>query len=211
VGSTATADQIWKLGTLHHRCGPERAGTLHHRIEERHVSFSRGDGGRVSDLPALSPSRRCSTSRRAGGNATGAAAIQQAPQAGGRQGGGSDLPSAQDLEKMATRAAPATEGDGRRPVLRGDGMARWSTARAKSARPRWRRRSGRARGRQQEISKAKLHANAYSTDGMRVDSAGSTRSRSGHSLWGVAEPNPFRCRLPRAAEMDINADQRQDS
>jgi uncharacterized protein GlcG (DUF336 family) len=46
----------------------------------------------------------------------------------------------------------------------------------------------------QAISKAKAYtANAYSTDGSPLSTARLyTLTQPGHSLWGVAEPNPFR-------------------
>jgi uncharacterized protein GlcG (DUF336 family) len=45
----------------------------------------------------------------------------------------------------------------------------------------------------QAIAKAKAYtANAYSTDGQPISTARLyTLSQPGHSLWGVAEPNPF--------------------
>jgi uncharacterized protein GlcG (DUF336 family) len=58
----------------------------------------------------------------------------------------------------------------------------------------------------QAISKAKAYtANAYSTDGMALSTARLyTLTQPGHSLWGVAEPNPFRAEC-LAPPNDMNA------
>jgi uncharacterized protein GlcG (DUF336 family) len=57
----------------------------------------------------------------------------------------------------------------------------------------------------QAIAKAKAYtANAYSTDGMPLSTARLyTLTQPGHSLWGVAEPNPFRAEC-LASPRDMN-------
>jgi uncharacterized protein GlcG (DUF336 family) len=120
--------------------------------------------------------------------------LNRAPQAGGARAACADLPSAEDLKKWL-RAAPGVEGEAGGLF---SGQMEWAaivdrqgticatavaTDDPASAWPG-----------SQAIAKAKAYtANAYSTDGSPLSTARLyTLSQPGHSLWGVAEPNPFR-------------------
>jgi uncharacterized protein GlcG (DUF336 family) len=135
-----------------------------------------------------------------------AADLDKPPQAGGASGRCPDLPSAQDLKKWL-RAAPGVEGEAGGLF---SGQMEWATIvnrqgeicatavatdEPASAWPG-----------SQAISKAKAYtANAYSTDGLPLSTARLyTLTQPGHSLWGVAEPNPFRADC-LAAPNDMNA------
>jgi uncharacterized protein GlcG (DUF336 family) len=132
--------------------------------------------------------------------------LNKAPQAGGARATCSDLPSADDLKKWL-RTAPGVEGEagglfsGKMEwgaivnrsgeictvaVATDDPLSAWPGSQA--------------------IAKAKAYtANAYSTDGTPMSTARLyTLTQPGHSLWGVAEPNPFRadCVVPPG---DMNA------
>jgi uncharacterized protein GlcG (DUF336 family) len=116
------------------------------------------------------------------------------PYAGAAKAGCADLPSASDLKKWL-RAAPGVGGEAGGLF---SGQMEWAsivnrlgelcatavaTDDPASAWPG-----------SQAISKAKAYtANAYSTDGSPLSTARLyTLTQPGHSLWGVAEPNPFR-------------------
>ena len=128
------------------------------------------------------------------------------PQAGGASARCRDLPSAADLKKWL-RAAPGVEGEAGGLF---SGQMEWATIVNRqgeicatsvatddpaSAWPG-----------SQAISKAKAYtANAYSTDGNPLSTARLyTLTQPGHSLWGVAEPNPFRAEC-LAAPNNMNA------
>ena len=123
-----------------------------------------------------------------------AADLNRAPQAGGASATCKDLPSADDLKKWL-RTAPGVEGEAGGLF---SGQMEWAaivnrqgeicatavaTDEPASAWPG-----------SQAIAKAKAYtANAYSTDGAPLSTARLyTLTQPGHSLWGVAEPNPFR-------------------
>ena len=122
-----------------------------------------------------------------------AADLEGAPHAGAASGACHDLPTAADLKKWL-RSAP---GEGEAGGLF-SGQMEWAsivnrqgeicatavaTDEPASAWPG-----------SQAVAKAKAYtANAYSTDGAPLSSARLyTLTQPGHSLWGVAEPNPFR-------------------
>jgi len=123
-----------------------------------------------------------------------AADLNKPPQAGAASAGCQDLPSAADLKKWL-REAPGTEGEAGGLF---SGQMEWAaivnrqgeicatavaTEEPASAWPG-----------SQAIAKAKAYtANAYSTDGSPLSTARLyTLTQPGHSLWGLAEPNPFR-------------------
>jgi uncharacterized protein GlcG (DUF336 family) len=135
----------------------------------------------------------CSTSTRGETQAGAAGDLRGEPHAGGSPAACRDLPSKADLQKYL-RAAP---NDGEAGGLY-SGKMEWaaivdrqgavcattvSTADAASAWPG-----------SQAIAKAKAYtANAYSTDVSALSTARLyTLTQPGHSLWGVAGPNPFR-------------------
>jgi uncharacterized protein GlcG (DUF336 family) len=126
--------------------------------------------------------------------AGGAADLNRPPQSGGARAKCSDLPSADDLKRLL-RTAPGVEGEAGGLF---SGKMEWATVVNRqgeicatsvatddpaSAWPG-----------SQAISKAKAYtANAYSTDDSPLSTARLyTLTQPGHSLWGVAEPNPFR-------------------
>jgi uncharacterized protein GlcG (DUF336 family) len=124
----------------------------------------------------------------------GAADLSRPPESGGARATCADLPSADDLKKWL-RAAPGVDGEAGglfsgkmewAAVVNRQGeicAAAVATDDAASAWPG-----------SQAISKAKAYtANAYSTDDTPLSTARLyTLTQPGHSLWGVAEPNPFR-------------------
>ncbi len=137
-------------------------------------------------------------SQKSSGGATtqqGSAADQsRGPKEGADPASCRDLPSVDDLKKWL-RQAPAEGGDAGGLF---DGKMEWAsvvnrngelcatavaTDEPASAWPG-----------SQAISKAKAYtANAYSTDSLPLSTARLyTLTQPGHSLWGVAEPNPFR-------------------
>jgi uncharacterized protein GlcG (DUF336 family) len=136
----------------------------------------------------------CSRSSSPAETQRGAASdLNQPPQAGGASARCVDLPSAADLKKWL-RQAPGAEGEAGGLF---SGQMEWATIVNRqgeicatsvatddpaSAWPG-----------SQAISKAKAYtANAYSTDGAPLSTARLyTLTQPGHSLWGVAEPNPF--------------------
>lgn len=120
--------------------------------------------------------------------------LNRPPQAGGASARCLDLPAAGDLKRWL-REAPGVEGEAGGLF---SGQMEWATVVNRqgeicatavatddpaSAWPG-----------SQAISKAKAYtANAYSTDGSPLSTARLyTLTQPGHSLWGVAEPNPFR-------------------
>jgi len=120
--------------------------------------------------------------------------LNRAPHAGAESAECRDLPSSADL-KMWARAAPGAEGEAGGMF---SGQMEWvaivnrqgeicatavATDEPSSAWPG-----------SQAVAKAKAYtANAYSTDGAPLSTARLyTLTQPGHSLWGVAEPNPFR-------------------
>jgi uncharacterized protein GlcG (DUF336 family) len=120
--------------------------------------------------------------------------LSRPPQSGAAHAKCNDLPSAEDLKKWL-REAPAVEGEAGGLF---SGKMEWGTLVNRqgeicavavatddpaSAWPG-----------SQAISKAKAYtANAYSTDAAPLSTARLyTFVQPGHSLWGVAEPNPFR-------------------
>jgi uncharacterized protein GlcG (DUF336 family) len=125
--------------------------------------------------------------------AGGAADSNRPPRAGGAKSACSDLPSADDLKKWL-RAAPGVEGEAGGLF---SGKMEWgtivnrlgeicvTTVATDDPASAW---PG-----SQAISKAKAYtANAYSTDDAPLSTARLyTLTQPGHSLWGVAEPNPF--------------------
>jgi uncharacterized protein GlcG (DUF336 family) len=149
----------------------------------------------VAIVVALATMIACSRSRSPAETQPGAAAdLNQPPQAGGASASCKDLPSAADL-KTRLRQAPGIEGEAGGLF---SGQMEWATIVNRqgeicatsvatddpaSAWPG-----------SQAISKAKAYtANAYSTDGSPLSTARLyTLTQPGHSLWGVAEPNPFR-------------------
>jgi uncharacterized protein GlcG (DUF336 family) len=135
-----------------------------------------------------------------------AADFDRAPRAGGAIGACQDLPSADDLKKWL-RMAPGVEGEAGGLF---SGQMEWAaivnrqgeicaaavaTEEPASAWP-----GGQA------IAKAKAYtANAFSTDGVALSTARLyTLTQPGHSLWGAAEPNPFRADC-LATPRDMNA------
>jgi uncharacterized protein GlcG (DUF336 family) len=151
----------------------------------------------VAVLVAVTAAAGCSSSRTNSPSETqqGAASdLNGPPQAGGASGRCRDLPSGEDLKKWL-RTAPGVEGEAGGLF---SGQMEWAsivnrqgelcatavaTDDPASAWPG-----------SQAISKAKAYtANAYSTDGMPLSTARLyTLTQPGHSLWGVADPNPFR-------------------
>jgi uncharacterized protein GlcG (DUF336 family) len=123
-----------------------------------------------------------------------AADLNRSPRAGGASARCADLPSSDDLKKWL-RAAPGVEGEAGGLF---SGKMEWGTivnrqgeicATAVATDD-----PGSAWPGSQAISKAKAYtANAYSTDDAPLSTARLyTLTQPGHSLWGVAEPNPFR-------------------
>jgi uncharacterized protein GlcG (DUF336 family) len=138
---------------------------------------------------------QCSRSNSSAETQPGAAAdLNRPPQAGGAAAKCGDLPSADDLKKYL-RSAPGVGGEAGGLF---SGQMEWAsivnrqgeicatavaTDDPASAWPG-----------SQAIAKAKAYtANAYSTDGNPLSTARLyTLTQPNHSLWGVAEPNPFR-------------------
>src|SRR3954465_2193291 len=119
--------------------------------------------------------------------------LNKPPQAGGARAKCSDLPSTEDLKKWL-RAAPGTEGEAGGLF---SGKMEWGTmvnrqgeicATAVATDD-----PASAWPGSQAISKAKAYtANAFSTDDTPLSTARLyTLTQPGHSLWGVAQPNPF--------------------
>jgi len=151
----------------------------------------------VAVIIVVTAAAGCSSSRTNSASDTqqGAASdLNGPPQAGSASGRCRDLPSGDDLKKWL-RAAPGVEGEAGGLF---SGQMEWAsivnrqgelcatavaTDDPASAWPG-----------SQAISKAKAYtANAYSTDGMPLSTARLyTLTQPGHSLWGVADPNPFR-------------------
>jgi len=139
-------------------------------------------------------SQPAATSSPAETQAGAAADLNRAPHAGAASARCKDLPSADELTKWL-RAAPGTGGDAGglfsgqmewAAIVNREGeicAAAVATEEAASAWPG-----------SQAIAKAKAYtANSYSTDGSPLSTARLyTLTQPGHSLWGVAEPNPFR-------------------
>jgi uncharacterized protein GlcG (DUF336 family) len=124
----------------------------------------------------------------------GAADLNGAPHAGAAAAKCSDLPSADDLKKWL-RQAPGVEGEAGglfsgkmewATVVNRQGQICATSVATDDPASAW---PG-----SQAISKAKAYtANAYSTDDSPLSTARLyTLTQPGHSLWGVAEPNPFR-------------------
>jgi uncharacterized protein GlcG (DUF336 family) len=137
---------------------------------------------------------RCANKSPAETQAGAASDLNGSPNAGAAPASCRDLPSADDLEKWL-RMAPGIEGEAgglfsgkmewativnRRGEICATNVATDDPASAWPG--------------SQAISKAKAFtANAYSTDDSPLSTARLyTLTQPGHSLWGVAEPNPFR-------------------
>jgi uncharacterized protein GlcG (DUF336 family) len=131
--------------------------------------------------------------------------LNRSPQAGSASARCRDLPSADDLKKWL-RAAPGVEGEAGglfsgqmewASIVNRQGELCATSVATDDPASAW---PG-----SQAISKAKAYtANAYSTDGSPLSTARLyTLTQPGHSLWGVAEPNPFRADC-LAAPRDMN-------
>ncbi len=153
-------------------------------------------GSTVILLVALALAAGCSNtpSSPAETQAGGAADLNRPPQAGAAPAACRDLPSAEQLRQWL-RTAPGVEGEagglfsGKREwaaVVNRQGEICATAVATDDPAGAW---PG-----SQAISKAKAYtANAYSTDDMALSTARLyTLTQPGHSLWGVAEPNPFR-------------------
>lgn len=116
------------------------------------------------------------------------------PHAGSAEAGCGDLPSAMDLQRWL-REAPGVDGEAGglysgkmewAAVVNRQGEICATTVSTENPASAW---PG-----SQSIAKAKAYtANAYSTDVSALSTARLyTLTQPGHSLWGVAEPNPFR-------------------
>jgi uncharacterized protein GlcG (DUF336 family) len=139
----------------------------------------------------------CSNTSRASSSETqqgGAADLNRPPFAGAAPATCRDLPSADDL-KALLRKAPGVEGEAGglfsgkmewAAVVNRQGEICVTAVATDDPASAW---PG-----SQAISKAKAYtANAYSTDEAPLSTARLyTLTQPGHSLWGVAEPNPFR-------------------
>jgi uncharacterized protein GlcG (DUF336 family) len=123
-----------------------------------------------------------------------AADLNRGPQAGAASARCRDLPSADDLKKWL-RTAPGVEGEAGglfsgqmewAAIVNRQGEICATAVATEDPASAW---PG-----SQAIAKAKAYtANAYSTDGAPLSTARLyTLTQPGHSLWGVAEPNPFR-------------------
>jgi uncharacterized protein GlcG (DUF336 family) len=146
------------------------------------------------------------TSSPAETQAGAAADVNRPPQAGAARATCRDLPSADDLKKFL-RTAPGVEGEAGGLF---SGKMEWGTivnrhgeicATAVATDD-----PASAWPGSQAISKAKAYtANAYSTDTAPLSTARLyTLTQPGHSLWGVAEPNPFRAEC-LVSPNDMNA------
>jgi len=142
-------------------------------------------------VAACSPSSRNSPAETQQGAASD---LNRPPQAGGAPAACGDLPSAADLKNWL-RSAPGVEGEagglfsGKMEwgsVVNRQGQLCATAVATDDPASAW---PG-----SQAISKAKAYtANAYSTDTSPLSTARLyTFTQPGHSLWGVAEPNPFR-------------------
>jgi uncharacterized protein GlcG (DUF336 family) len=120
--------------------------------------------------------------------------LNRPPQSGAAAATCRDLPSADDLKKWL-RAAPGVEGEAGglfsgkmewASIVNRQGELCATSVATDDPASAW---PG-----SQAISKAKAYtANAYSTDEAPLSTARLyTLTQPGHSLWGVAEPNPFR-------------------
>jgi uncharacterized protein GlcG (DUF336 family) len=123
-----------------------------------------------------------------------AAAQSQGPQQGAARAGCGDLISVDDLKKWL-RQAPGEGGEAGglfsgkmewAAVVNRNGEVCAASVATEDPASAW---PG-----SQAISKAKAYtANAYSTDALPLSTARLyTLTQPGHSLWGVAEPNPFK-------------------
>ena len=147
--------------------------------------------GGLAVLAACSSSRATTPAETQAG---AAADLNRPPQAGGASAACKDLPSADDLKKWL-RAAPGTGGEAGGLF---SGQMEWATIVDRQGQicatavatddP------ASAWPGSQAISKAKAYtANAYSTDAQPLSTARLyTLTQPQHSLWGVAEPNPFK-------------------
>jgi uncharacterized protein GlcG (DUF336 family) len=126
-----------------------------------------------------------------------AADLNRPPQAGGASATCKDLPSAVDLKKWL-RTAPTVEGEAGGLF---SGQMEWAAIVNRQGEI-----CASAWPGSQAVAKAKAYtANAYSTDGAPLSTARLyTLTQPGHSLWGVAEPNPFRAEC-LAPPNDMNA------
>jgi len=136
----------------------------------------------------------------------GASDLNGAPHSGAASARCSNLPSADDLKKWL-RQAPGVEGEAGglfsgkmewATVVNRQGQICATSVATDDPASAW---PG-----SQAISKAKAYtANAYSTDDSPLSTARLyTLTQPGHSLWGVAEPNPFREEC-LAIPQDMNA------
>ena len=157
-------------------------------------------------LAAVACSRVAGTSSPADTQPGAAADLNRPPHAGAAAARCKDLPSADDLTKWL-RAAPGTGGEAGglfsgqmewAAIVNREGEICAATVATEEAASAW---PG-----SQAIAKAKAYtANAYSTDSLPLSTARLyTLTQPGHSLWGVAEPNPFRAEC-LAAPSDRNA------
>jgi len=160
-------------------------------------------GALAVTLSACSSSRANSPAETQQGAASD---LNRAPQAGGASGRCRDLPSADDLKKWL-RTAPGVEGDAGglfsgkmewASIVNRQGEICATAVATDDPASAW---PG-----SQAIAKAKAYtANAYSTDGSPLSTARLyTLTQPEHSLWGVAEPNPFRAEC-LASPNDMNA------
>jgi uncharacterized protein GlcG (DUF336 family) len=135
-----------------------------------------------------------------------AADLTRAPQAGGDRATCRDLPAADELKKWL-REAPGTGGEAGglfsgkmewAAIVNRQGEICTTAVATDDPASAW---PG-----SQAIAKAKAYtANAYSTDDAPLSTARLyTLTQPGHSLWGVAEPNPFRADC-LAAPSDMRA------
>jgi uncharacterized protein GlcG (DUF336 family) len=149
-----------------------------------------------SEKPAGSPAET---------QAGSAAAQSQGPREGAAKASCGDLPSADDLKKWL-RQAPNEGGDAGglfsgkmewAAIVNRHGEVCATSVATDDPASAW---PG-----SQAIAKAKAYtANAYSTDALPLSTARLyTLTQPGHSLWGVAEPNPFN---PNCLETPENAD-----
>jgi len=151
---------------------------------------------RIALVVSLAVATACSPSRSNSPAETqaGAAGDQnKAPQAGRAPAKCGDLPSVDDLTKFL-RTAPGVEGDagglfsGKREwaaIVNRQGEICVTAVATEDPASSW---PG-----SQAIAKAKAYtANAFSTDDMPLSTARLyTLSQPNHSLWGIAQPNPF--------------------
>jgi uncharacterized protein GlcG (DUF336 family) len=133
-----------------------------------------------------------------------ASALSQGPRQGGTDGSCNDVPSAEELRNWLREAPSQGEAGGLF-----SGKMEWASVVNRSgeicATAVATDDAGAAWPGSQAISKAKAYtANAYSTDTLALSTARLyTLTQPGHSLWGVAEPNPFN---PACLQRPENAD-----